>query len=80
MLAMAVVEAGHRINHGLGGHLVKRGVGYGEHGNGHGYGLNTDKNMRRYEDKHFGSFGQYGLHSKLVSDYCSDNYCLQYPH
>ena len=87
LLAMAVVEAGCG---GYGGHYGGHG-GYGHHGyygkraadygyNGHAYGLNTDHNMRRYEDQNYGSFGQYGLHSKQVDDYCSDKYCVDYPH
>ena len=84
---MAVVEAGYG---GYGGHYGGHG-GYGHHGyygkravnygyNGHAFGLNTDRNMRRYEDQNFGSFGQSGLHSKKVDDYCSVNYCVDYPH
>ena len=55
LLAMAVAEAGYG-GYGHHGDYGKRAVDYGY--NGHAYGLNTDHNMRRYEDQNFGSFGQ----------------------
>ena len=48
--------------------------------NGHGFGDNTDCNMRQYEDQHFGSFGLYGVHEKKINEYCSTNPCItEYP-
>ena len=86
LLAMAASEPGYgHYGHGFYG-------GYGHHGyygkreaadygyNGHGYGQNTDHNMRRYEDQNYGTFGQSGFHAEIVDKYCSSNYCLDYPH